>query len=31
MRKVYCVMAVLGMFMLLTAPVVFGQDLDGKW
>ena len=31
MRKVFCIMAVLGMFILLTAPVVFGQDLDGKW
>ena len=31
MRKVYSVIAVICIFMLFTAPVAFGQDLDGIW
>lgn len=31
MKKVCYIITVLGLFMLSTAPVAFGQDLNGKW
>jgi hypothetical protein len=31
MKKMYCIIAVLGLFMFFTAPLAFGQDLGGAW
>ena len=31
MKKLYCLIAIIGLSMIFTAPLAFGQDLDGKW
>lgn len=31
MKKIYCIIAVLGLFLLLAAPLAFAQDFNGLW
>lgn len=31
MKKLYCLVAIIGLFVISMAPLAFGQDLDGKW